>query len=80
MYRNNSWWAETVKWPHTRTLHKTDQEIRGMKQWLREHLNNDYRVQTRATRRGAHTGLQSVVVYANTKDEDFWTLFKLVWM
>ena len=51
-----------------------------MKQWLREHLNNDYRVQTRATRRGAHTGLQSVVVYANTKDEDFWTLFKLVWM
>ena len=68
---------ETHKWPHTRTLHLTKDDLKKLREWLIDKTNRRYYVSVRKTKRAKTEGIHSVVVYLD--DPDAWTLFTLTW-
>jgi hypothetical protein len=70
-------WADTHKWPHTKTLHLTKDDLKKMRSWLAANTNQQYRVVINPTKRAKTEGIYSVIVYLN--DPDAWIWFRLTW-
>lgn len=72
-------YIEARKWPHTKTMHLTSEQLRDMRAWLRNNATGAHHVQVRKTKRAKQEGIYSVVVYVKD-DPTVWTWFNLTWV